>query len=230
MIKAILMDFNGVIINDEPVQMAAYQEVLGNEGIDLTEADYYGSLGMDDRTFTRAAYERAGQTCDEAKVSEITAAKTAAWKASISRDLPLFEGVENFIAKSAQEFALGLVSMAKREEIEHVLVETGLRKYFSILVTAEDVTNSKPDPECFLIGFEKLDMHRTADGHFPMTHRECLVIEDSPPGVLAAKAADLRVLGVTNTVGADALRAAGAEAIAKDLRDWFPESIRLVFD
>jgi len=230
MIKAILMDFNGVIINDEPVQMAAYQEVLAKEGIDLTEADYYGSLGMDDRTFTRAAYERAGQNCDEAKVSEITAAKTAAWKASISRDLPLFEGVENFIAKSAQEFAVGLVSMAKREEIEHVLVETGLRKYFSILVTAEDVSNCKPDPECFLIGFEKLDMHRTADGHFPITHNECLVIEDSPPGVTAAKAADLRVLGVTNTVGADALRSAGAEAIAKDLRDWFPESIRLVFD
>src|SRR6478752_7162015 len=101
MIKAILMDFNGVIINDEPVQMAAYQEVLKGEGIALTEADYYGSLGMDDRTFTRAAYERAGKPCDEAKVSEVTAAKTAAWKAAISRDLPLFEGVEDFIAKSS---------------------------------------------------------------------------------------------------------------------------------
>jgi len=230
MIKAILMDFNGVIINDESVQMAAYQEVLKSEGIDLTEADYYGSLGMDDRTFTRAAYERAGKACDEAKVSEITAAKTTAWKAAISRGLPLFEGVEDFIAKSAQEFALGLVSMAKREEIEHVLVETGLRKYFSVLVTAEDVSNCKPDPECFLIGFEKLDAHRTAAGHFPITHDECLVIEDSPPGVQAAKAADLRALGVANTVGPDALRAAGAEAVSKDLRDWFPESIRLVFD
>ena len=45
MIKAILMDFNGVIINDEPVQMRAYQEVLKEEGIDLTEADYFASLG-----------------------------------------------------------------------------------------------------------------------------------------------------------------------------------------
>ncbi|MFL6374574.1 MAG: HAD family hydrolase [Pyrinomonadaceae bacterium] len=230
MIKAILMDFNGVIINDEPVQMAAYQEVLGKEGIELTEANYYGSLGMDDRTFTRASYERASKACDEVKVSEITAAKTAAWKAAISRGMPLFEGVEDFIAKSAQEFALGLVSMAKREEIEHVLIETGLHKYFSVLVTAEDVSNCKPDPECFRIGFEKLDAHRTAGGHYPITHNECLVIEDSPPGVKAAKAADLRALGVTNTVDAAALRAAGAEAIAKDLRDWFPESIRLVFN
>ena len=229
MIKGILMDFNGIIINDEPVQMRAFQEVLKGEGIELTETDYFGSLGMDDRTFTRAAYERAGKTCDDAKVAEITAAKTAAWKAEISRDLPLFEGVENFIAKCSQEFALGLVSMAKLEEIEHVLNETGLRKYFSVLVTAEDVSKCKPDPECFLIGFEKLDARRTADGHLPMTHKECLVIEDSPPGVRAARAADLQALGVTNTVDADALRAAGARAIARDLRDWFPESIQLVF-
>ncbi len=230
MIKAILMDFNGVIINDEPVQMRSYQEVLKGDGIDLTEADYYSSLGMDDRTFTRAAFDRAGKPCDENKISEITAAKTAAWKAEISRELPLFDGVENFIAKSAQEFALGLVSMAKREEIEHVLLATGLDKYFSILVTAEDVSNCKPDPECFRIGFDRLDAHRTAVGHFPITHDECLVIEDSPSGVQAARAAGLQALGVTNTVDANALRAAGAGAIAKDLRDWFPESIRLVFD
>lgn len=229
-VKGILMDFNGVIINDEPVQMRAFQEVLKAEGIDLTEDDYYASLGMDDKTFTRAAYERAGKTCDESKVAEITAAKTAAWKAAISREMPLFEGVENFVAKASQEFALGLVSMAKREEIEHVLMQTGLDKYFSVLVTAEDVSNCKPDPQCFRIGFEKLDAHRTAAGHHPMTHGECLVIEDSPPGVQAARAADLPALGVTNTVSADALRAAGARAIAKDLRDWFPESIRLVFD
>ncbi|HEY2846804.1 MAG TPA: HAD family phosphatase, partial [Pyrinomonadaceae bacterium] len=131
---------------------------------------------------------------------------------------------------SAQEFSLGLVSMAKREEIEHVLAKTGLDKYFSILVTAEDVSNCKPDPECFRIGFEKLDSYRIAAGHFPMTHAECLVIEDSPPGVQAARATDLQALGVTNTVDAAALRSAGARAIAKDLRDWFPESIRLVFD
>jgi beta-phosphoglucomutase-like phosphatase (HAD superfamily) len=61
MIKAILMDFNGVVINDEPVQMQAYQEILADKGIALSEADYYSSLGMDDRTFIAAAYERVGK-------------------------------------------------------------------------------------------------------------------------------------------------------------------------
>jgi beta-phosphoglucomutase-like phosphatase (HAD superfamily) len=66
-------------------------------------------------------------------------------------------------------------------------------------------------------------------GHLPMTHGECLVIEDSPPGVEAARAAILPALGVANTVDAASLRAAGASAIATDLRDWMPESIRLVY-
>ena len=62
-----------------------------------------------------------------------------------------------------------------------------------------------------------------------MIHSECVVIEDSPAGVQAARAADLPALGVTNTVSADELRAAGADWIAKDLNDWFPESFRRAF-
>ena len=121
MIKAILMDFNGVIINDEPVQMRAYQEVLKENDIDLTEDDYYASLGMDDRTFVAAAFERAGKKAETAKIDEIVAAKSAAWKESVSAEMPLFEGIENFIEKMSQEFSLGIVSMASRHEIEHVL-------------------------------------------------------------------------------------------------------------
>src|SRR5438874_3879313 len=58
MIQAIFFDFNGVIIDDEPLQMAAYKEVLHEQGIELTESDYYSALGMDDKTFVRAAFER----------------------------------------------------------------------------------------------------------------------------------------------------------------------------
>ena len=63
-----------------------------------------------------------------------------------------------------------------------------------------------------------------------MVHSECLVIEDSPPGIQSAKSARLKALGVTNTVSAQELREAGADAIAKNLDDWMPESVRLVFD
>src|SRR5688500_5851853 len=126
MIKAILMDFNGVIIDDEPVQMRAYQDVLKAEGIDLTEADYYRALGMDDRTFVKAAYGRADKVTDDATIDEIITAKRLKWREQVTGRMPLFEGIEAFVEKMAREFALGVVSMAGRDEIEYVLEASGL--------------------------------------------------------------------------------------------------------
>lgn len=223
------MDFNGVIINDEPVQMRAYQEVLKEDGIDLTEEDYFSALGMDDRTFVAAAYERAGKKVADKRVQEMIEAKAVKWKESVGKELPLFEGIANFVEKMSREFTLGIVSMARRQEIDFVLEKSGLGKYFSTIVSAENSSKCKPDPECYRTGFRQIDAIRTAQGHLPMTHGECLVIEDSPPGVAGARSADLPALGVTNTVSADQLRAAGAGAIAADLRDWMPDSIRRVF-
>ncbi len=230
MIKAILMDFNGVIIDDEPVQMKAYQEVLSAEGIDLSEEDYLACLGMDDRTFVAAAYERVGRTVDADKISDLTQAKLAMWRDVVSDDLPLFEGVDDFIAKMAREFTLGIVSMSGSDEIGFVLEKSGLRHHFACIVSANEVSKCKPDPEIVRTGFRLVDSARSGLGHMPMTHAECLVIEDSPPGVVGARRADLPVLGVANTVSPDELRKAGAGAVASDLRDWMPESVRLVFN
>jgi beta-phosphoglucomutase-like phosphatase (HAD superfamily) len=229
MIKAILMDFNGVIINDEPVQMRAYQEVLKEKGIELSEADYYASLGMDDRTFVEAAYGRVGKSIDGVNVDEIVTAKSSKWKSIVDAELPLFEGIHGFVEKMSREFTLGVVSMAGWNEIKFVLDKSGMAKFFSTIVSAADVSKCKPDPECFRIGFRQIDAVRTSRGHLPMTHDECLVIEDSPPGVLAARNADLPALGVANTVSASELRAVGARAVATDLRDWMPAAIRRVF-
>ena len=229
MIKAILMDFNGVIINDEPIQMQAYKEVLAPEGVEVTEESYLNSLGMDEAAFVRNAYKVCGKDVEAARMHELIEAKQAKWREIIEKELPLFDGIGNFVEKMAHEFTLGIVSMAPQSEIDLVLDKAGLTKHFTVIVSAEDVSRHKPDPECYRIGFNRIDAARTMLGHLPMTHGECLVIEDSPPGVEAARAADLPALGVANTVDAQSLRAAGASAVATDLRDWMPESIRLVY-
>ena len=230
MIKAILFDFNGVIIDDEPLQMKAYQEILGKEGIVLTEEDYYSCLGMDDKTFVEEAYRRAEKEPETNKVLEVTLAKTEKWREMIADELPIFPGMVDFIKKMANDFALGIVSMARRDEIEYVLEQAGLRECFSVIISAEDVENCKPHSECYIKGFNALDSFRIKQQHLPMVHGECLVIEDSPPGIISAKNARLKALGVTNTVSAEALREAGADAIAKNLDDWMPGSIHGVFD
>jgi len=229
MIKAILMDFNGIIINDEPLQMQAYKEILQGEDINLTEEEYYSSLGMDDKTFVEAVYKRAGKEILPEKGIEITNAKTAKWREMIDAEIPLFGDVENFVRKMEKDFAVGIVSMARREEIEYILEKIGLRDCFSIIVSSEDVSNCKPNPECYRKGFGLIDAVRTRRGGNPIVHEDCLVIEDSPQGIRAGKSAGLKTLGISNTVSADKLREAGADAVSKSLADWMPDSIRRVF-
>lgn len=229
MIKSLLLDFNGVIIDDEPIQHSVYTELLKGDGIEITDEMYYSRLGMDDKTFVASILEEAGKPADAERVLEITTAKTQKWRDMVSSGMPLFPGMENFIRKMSREFAIGLVSMSKREEIDFVLDLADLKSCFSVIVSAEEVKNCKPDPECYRKGFEQIDLVRIAQGHLPMTHSECVVIEDSPAGVAAGKRADLNVLGVANTVSANKLRKAGADWVAKNLDDWMPASFRLSF-
>jgi beta-phosphoglucomutase len=229
MIRAILLDFNGVIINDEPLQLKAYQEILKDDGISFTEKDYYDCAGMDDLRFVQEQFKRAGKEISDEKTGEIIARKTAAWKKNVEREIPLFDGLENFIKKCAQRFAVGIVSMAKREEIEHILMRTGLADSFTAIISAEDISECKPNPECYLDGFRKLDAARITQGHYPLVHRECLVIEDAPAGIKAGKRAGMKVLAVTNTFDEKTLREAGADSVTKNLDDWMPESIAQTF-
>ncbi len=229
MIKAILMDFNGVVINDEPIQHQAYRAAFAAEGIDVTDEEYYSRLGMDDRTFVSSIFEAAGKPADDEKVTAIAQAKNDQWREIVANEIPLFPGVEDFIRKSANAFTLGIVSMANRADIEYVLGKVGLRDKFAVVISAQDITCCKPHPECYRKGFRLLDAGRTALGHLPIVHGECLVVEDSPPGVAAAKGAGLPVLGVTNTVSESEMRAAGADAVASFLGDWMPDSIRRTF-
>ena len=229
MIKAILLDFNGVIINDEPLHMKAYQEILATEGIALSEDHYYASMGMDDETFVAAQYKRAEKDLTSDKTREILQAKTEKWRKLVEKEIPLFDGVENFVRKMEKDFALGIVSMGRREEIDFVLETLDLRGCFSAIVSAENVSVCKPDAECYHKGFNLIDAARTRRGSNPIVHGDCLVIEDAPQGIAAGKSAGLWTLGITNTVSADKLREAGADAVSKSLNDWMPDSIRRVF-
>ncbi len=230
MIKAILFDFNGVIIDDEPIQMRAYQEVLKGVGVTLTEEEYYGSLGMDDKTFLRAAFERAAQELPEELMNELIESKTAAHRKMIEQELPLFPGIVTFIKAAARQFTLGVVSMARRVEIEDVLKRAGLTEVFEVVVSAEDVASCKPDPACYNRGFLLVDEERRKAGRLNISPHECLVIEDAPPGIQSAREAGMRTLGVTNTVKAEALRAAGADVVTHSLADWTVDAVHHVYE
>jgi beta-phosphoglucomutase len=229
MIRAILFDFNGVIINDEPLQMKAYTEIFNEESVSMTEAEYYACMGMDDKTFIKTNFDRVGKEISDEEISVISAKKTIAWRKLVEKEIPIFDGVKNFIKIAEKHFALAIVSMAKREEIEFALERIGIKDSFTAIISSENVSVCKPNPECYNAGFRLLDAENFARGHHPLTRKECLVIEDAPQGIMAGKSARMKTLGVSNTVSADELRAAGANAVTKTLADWMPNSIQRVF-
>jgi beta-phosphoglucomutase len=229
MIKAIFFDFNGVIINDEPIQMKAYQEVLRGHEINLTEEMYLGALGMDDRTFMRSIFAKAGKPLTDTMLASVIEAKTAVHRGTIKDELPLFPGVLTFLKATARHFQLGLVSMANKTEVGYVFERANLGPLFSIVVTAEDTSVCKPAPDCYVCGLAKLNDKRQGERQLPLLPAECLAIEDAPPGIESARAAGLRTLAVTNTVREEALRAAGAEVVTQSLSDWTVDAVRLVY-
>jgi len=228
MIKAIFFDFNGVIIDDETIQMKAYQEILRGHQIDLTQEWYMSALGMDDRTFVKAMFERAKKRLTDPVLEKVLDDKTDLHRQMIE-ELPLFPGVLTFLKATAREFSLGLVSMANKTEVGYVFERANLTPLFSVVVTAEDASVCKPAPDCYLAGLLKLNEKRQHERKLPLLASECLAIEDSPPGIQSARAAGMRTLGVTNTVSADALRAAGADVVTGSLADWTVDAVKLVY-
>lgn len=229
MIKAIFFDFNGVIIDDETIQMKAFQEVLRGHEVNITEDWYFDSLGMDDRTFVQSMFSRAGKPLTDPLLETVIDAKTLLHRDIIKDELPLFPGVLTFLKATSRHFSLGLVSMANMNEVGYVFQRANLTPLFSVIVTAEDTSVCKPAPDCYVCGLAKLNEKRQRERLLPLLPSECLAIEDSPPGIQSARAAGMRTLGVTNTVSEKDLRAAGADVVTASLSDWTVDAVRLVF-
>jgi len=174
-------------------------------------------------------FERARKTLSDETQASVLARKTGLHRKMIEKELPLFPGVVTFLKATSRHFSLGLVSMATKEEVRHVLERANLISLFSILVMAGDVDACKPSPDCYRCGLAKLNDKRRNDRLLPLLPSECLAIEDSPPGIQSARVAGMRTLGITNTVGEIDLRAAGAEVVSTNLADWTVDAVKLVY-
>lgn len=204
---ATLFDFNGVLIDDEAVHLAAFREVMKPLGIAIDDAIYEERyLGFDDAGAFRAMLADAGRTPSDEDVARLIDAKKPVYMARIATDLVVFEGAKDIVERRAQRGPVGIVSGALRHEIEHALGVMGVRDRVGFIVAAEDTTECKPHPEGYLLGLRALGREGAPAG--------VAVIEDSLAGVAAAKHAKLRCAAVAHSYPADRLAAAGADAVA----------------
>jgi beta-phosphoglucomutase len=216
MIRAVIFDFNGVLLDDESVHFDLFQEVLDQEGVHITEHDYHSRyLGLDDRACLETALQDGGQTASQARLDELIARKGKRYFEVAAQGLRFFPGAAECLARLSKTFPLAINSGALRAEIVFALDLLDRRDTIAVVVAAEDATYCKPHPEGYTLAHRGL----LASGAAPsdLLPSECLVIEDSLAGIESAKGAGMKAVGVPNTYDRDALLRAGADAVVADL-------------
>jgi HAD superfamily hydrolase (TIGR01509 family) len=211
--RALIFDFDGVIVDSEPLHLTAFRDTLADEGIALTTEDYYARyLGYDDHDAIVEALRAAGREAAPELVRTLMARKADVFLALVRSSVRLFPGVAGFVRAAAARVPLAIASGALRHEIELIVGQAGLADAFAAIVSADDVSAGKPSPEGFLRACALLRA-RVGD----LAPAECLVVEDSQPGVEAARRAGMRCLAVTNSYGLDEL--VGADLVVASLED-----------
>jgi beta-phosphoglucomutase len=207
MLQAVIFDFNGIIVNDEPIHFRLFRKVLAEEGIILTEEDYYARyLGFDDRGAFAAAFCDQHRAINEAHLAALIARKAKYYLDDIRDHVDIFPGVIDLVRALSDSLPLAVASGALRHEIEMILRTAGLLDHFRAIVSAEDVERGKPEPEIFVKALDLLTQHSEK----PLLPENCVVIEDSKEGLRGARRAGMKCLAVTNSHRAELLTDAHA--------------------
>jgi HAD superfamily hydrolase (TIGR01509 family) len=184
----VIFDFDGTIALSEPVHAAAWRDLAVEADAPLPKGFEEYGIGRTDgelATLLAAAWRRPGLDA----VEEILREKRRHYLRRATREAPLVPGVAQFIAAISGTYPIGLATSASHADVEPTLQSHGLTRYFGAMMTVESVTRPKPDPEIYLKAALALGIEPT----------ESYAFEDSPTGATAARAAGLRVIGVTTT-------------------------------
>jgi beta-phosphoglucomutase len=210
---AVLFDFDGVLVNSEPLHFFAFHDVLKAEHIELTEEQYYRELiGFDDKGAFKHIFELSGRTLDPKTFLRVMTRKSEVMMEQIhSRKYTALPGVEEFVRGLWRRCPLGVCSGGLREEIEIMLEGVALRDCFSVITSAEDVDVGKPDPRGYVLTAQKL----AAKLKHELKPADCLIVEDAPTVIREVKKLGFPTLAVATSYSLDRLSEA----------DWAVESL-----
>lgn len=184
--RAVMFDYDGVLVNSEPIHRMAWAQIFRARGVCVSEADFAWSVGRRDITF-------AERIVTKFRLSEepetIRNEKRAVYLRMLQTKVRAFEGIPELLRHLGSSRPLGLVTSSMLGEVEVGLDNLGLREHFDTLVTSEDVQQHKPHPEPYLLCAQRLCV----------APADCVAFEDSPSGIRAAKAAGMRVVALTTT-------------------------------
>ena len=200
MLKAVLFDFNGIIINDEPLHEKLIDQLLLEENLRPKPGEFRQfCLGRNDRTCLIDLLKHRGRVLTDDYVDKLIARKATFYQHQLEQleALPVYPGLEDLLFKlRAAKLKMAIVSGALRVEIDSVLKRLKLSEHFPVIVSGDQRLPSKPEPNGYVLAVDRLNQ---LDPDLHLKPSECLAIEDTFAGIEAAKRARIPVVGVANT-------------------------------
>ncbi|MEZ5415744.1 MAG: HAD family phosphatase [Vicinamibacterales bacterium] len=198
-LHAVIFDFDGVLADSERLHLRAFQAVLHDTDVVLTDEAYYASyLGYDDHGVFRHLFHDQARMLDTDALETLVTAKGHHYDRLAAAGELLFPGAAAFVRTVAARVPVAIASGAQTHEIEDVLTRAGLRDAFVTVVGADQTPASKPAPDPYLEAFARLCRHTGT----ALQPRRTVAIEDSRWGLESARGAGLRTVAVTTSYGA----------------------------
>lgn len=200
MLRALIFDFDGVIVDSEPVIMELTRQMATREGWSLSKEEYYRDyLALDDRRIVERLFYTHGRPIDVTRRDALLEWKAAAYRQAIRDGLRPLPGAAEFVKRCrVAGYPLAIASGSLREEVEWLLKKLRLREHFSVLATAEDAEYSKPHPGIYLTALAQLG-RLSEFGRHPLHAAECVAVEDAPAGIDAAHAAGIKCVALAHS-------------------------------
>tara|TARA_B100002019_G_scaffold207304_1_gene180026 strand:+ start:318 stop:983 length:666 start_codon:yes stop_codon:yes gene_type:complete len=218
MLNAVIFDFDGVILDSEGLHFKVFNQVLEKHKINISWDDYQQKyIGFNDEEAFKSIFKINKKRLNKKIIEDLIHQKAIIFEKSIKNDeVDVFPGVVQLIKSIPVKLPIGLCSGALRSDIEPVIKNLKIKRFFKSIVTAEDTIKSKPFPEPYLLSLKNLNIQDPS---------KTVAIEDTPAGINSAKEAGMKVLAVTNTFSsgylyeADAIASSLAEVNRKTLED-----------
>jgi beta-phosphoglucomutase len=227
-LHAVVFDCDGILVDSEPLHYRAFQEVLDPLGLSFDYEHYLDRyIGFDDRDAFQEAFREANRVMEPVVLERLMVEKGAALLRLVERGLSSFPGVVELVKALAGEgVPLAVASGALRHEVVLFVKALGLSDAFSVIVAADEVAHSKPDPESYLLAIERL---ASVNAGLEIVPRRCVAIEDTVAGITSAKRAGLCVVGVANSCSVDELTP-HADCVVKSLDEIGVDNLRQLIE